>query len=350
MIRRVNALLPAGKLHPSLLARLLSQLPTDDPALLVGPAVGEDAAVIDFAPGSADLLVAKSDPITFATDAIGYYAVNVCANDLAVSGAQPRFYIPTLLLPAGRSDAALAERIFTEIGAACRALGVTVAGGHSEITHAVNQPVVAGFMLGVAPRTGYLHSGGAQPGDLLLLAGEIPVEGASLIARERGLELIARGWHSDDVTAAANLLHDPGISVLVPARAASSAGLVTAMHDPTEGGVVTGIAEMATAAHVSIEVALDAIPVHDLARRLCAEFGLNPLGTIASGALLATCAPQNAAALQQAWQNVGWRSAVIGTVTARAADGTAPALCATVAGESVPYPQFATDEITRLYA
>lgn len=350
MIRRVNALLPAGKLPPSLLARLLSQLPIDDPALLVGPAVGEDAAVIDFAPDSAQLLVAKSDPITFATDAIGYYAVNVCANDLAVSGAQPRFYIPTLLLPAGSSNAALAERIFAEIGEACRALGVTVAGGHSEITHAVNQPVVAGFMLGVAPRAGYLHSGGAQPGDLLLLAGEIPIEGASLIARERSVELIARGWHSDEIAAAANLLHNPGISVLAPARAASSAGLVTAMHDPTEGGVATGIAEMAIAASVQIEVALDAIPVHGLARRLCAEYGLNPLGTIASGALLATCAPHNAAALQQAWQNVGWHSAIIGKITARAEDGDTPAPCATIAGAPVPYPQFATDEITRLYA
>ena len=95
--------LPAGKLPPSLLAELIDSLPTHDPQLLLGPAVGEDAAVIDFAPGHDTLLVAKSDPITFATDEIGFYAVNVCANDLAVTGARPRFYLPTLTA-ACRSD------------------------------------------------------------------------------------------------------------------------------------------------------------------------------------------------------------------------------------------------------
>ena len=117
-----NSSLPAGKLPASLLAELLPTLPTTDPALLLGPAVGEDAAVIDFVPGQDELLVAKSDPITFATDEIGFYAVNVCANDLGVSGATPRFYLPTLLLPAGHSDEALIRRIFTQIGDICRAL------------------------------------------------------------------------------------------------------------------------------------------------------------------------------------------------------------------------------------
>jgi len=89
-----------GKLPPALLAELLGQLPTQDADLVLGPAVGEDAAVIEFAHSSARLLVAKCDPITFATDQIGFYAVHVCANDLAVTGATPRFFLPTLLLPA----------------------------------------------------------------------------------------------------------------------------------------------------------------------------------------------------------------------------------------------------------
>ena len=140
--------LPAGKLPPELLAALLDDLPTDDPTLLLGPSVGEDAAVIDFSPDDTRLLVAKSDPITFATDEIGFYAVNVCANDLAVVGATPRFYLPTVLLPAEQADVGLAERIFAQIGVACRKLEVVVAGGHSEITHTVNQPVIAGTIMG----------------------------------------------------------------------------------------------------------------------------------------------------------------------------------------------------------
>lgn len=338
-------LLPAGKLPPRLLARLLAGLPTDDASLLVGPSVGEDAAVIDFAPGAATLLVAKTDPITFATDEIGYYAVNVCANDIAVAGAIPRFYMPTLLLPAGQADRDLAERIFAQIGDACRALGIVVAGGHSEVTPAVVQPVVAGAMLGEARRDCFVRSGGCRPGDLVLLAGEVPVEGVSIIARERRAELLARGWPPEALDRAAAYLYTPGISVLAPARAAAEAGLVTAMHDPTEGGVATGLAEMASAAGVGLEIDLDAIPVAPLARDLCAAFGLDPLGTIASGALLAACAPQHRETLLALWQAAGWQAAVIG----RVADASA-GLVALRSGRRLPFPAFATDELTRLWA
>ncbi|HRJ42499.1 MAG TPA: AIR synthase related protein, partial [Caldilineaceae bacterium] len=166
-------ILSAGKLPADLLSRLLRQLPTAHPRLLLGPGVGEDAAVIDFP--ADQLLVAKSDPITFATDAIGYYAVNVCANDLAVTGATPLFYLPTLLLPAQSSNEATTQAIFAQIAGACHGLGIVVAGGHTEITAAVNQPVVAGTLLGQVARSAAITSRGCRPGDQLLLAGEVPI-------------------------------------------------------------------------------------------------------------------------------------------------------------------------------
>jgi hydrogenase maturation factor len=336
--------LAAGKLPAALLAELLAELPTQHPDLLLGPAVGEDAAVIDFDAGAGRLLVAKSDPITFATDEIGYYAVNVCVNDLAVTGATPRFYLPTLFLPADKADAATAARIFRQIGAACRGLGIAVAGGHSEITHAVTQPVVAGTLLGEVARDRYVRSGGGQVGDRLLMAGVAPVEGVSIIAREMRAVLLARGWDRQTLDAAANYLYDPGISVLAPARLAAEAGLVTAMHDPTEGGIATGIRELALAAGVGIQVDLDAIPVPELARRLCAEFGLDPLGVIASGALLATAAPQHADALLDGWRRAGWPAAVIGQIV-----GSEAGVTAQRSGEPVAFPHFAADEIAKLW-
>ena len=337
--------LPAGKLPHALLGQLLAGLPHDDPQLLVGPTVGEDAAVIDFAPGCERLLVAKSDPITFATDQIGYYAVNVCANDLAVSGATPRFYFPTLLLPAGESDAALAAAIFAQIGDACRQMGIAVAGGHSEITPAVAHPVVAGSMLGEVARDRLVTSGGCRPGDLVLLAGSAPVEGASLIAREKRAALLALGWPAARIDEAAAYLYDPGISVLKPALLAAGAGLVTAMHDPTEGGVATGLLELALAAGAGIAIDLDAIPISPLSRELCAVFGLDPLGVIASGALLATAAPDNVDALLALWAEAGWPGAVIGRIGLDAGDYRA-----TRRGQPVPFPTFAVDEITKLWA
>lgn len=339
--------LHAGKLPPSLLRSLLAGLPTDDPHLLVGPTVGEDAAVIEWpAPGPAGdmLLVAKADPITFATDEIGYYAVNVCANDIAVAGATPRYYLPTVLLPAAHSDQTLAEKIFAQIGAACRSLGIVVAGGHSEVTHSVTQPVIAGAMLGETTRARMVRSGGCRPGNLLLVAGSVPVEGTSIIARERRPELLALGWSAADIDTAAGYLHKPGISVYRPAHAAAEAGLVTALHDPTEGGVATGLAEMAVAAGVGIHVDLDAIPISPLSARLCAAMGLDPLGTIASGALLAACAPAQVEALLALWAELGWTGAVVGRV-----EEAAYGLQAQRNGRAAPFPVFAADELTRLW-
>jgi hydrogenase maturation factor len=336
--------LPSGKLPATLLAKLLQKLPTHDPALVLGPAVGEDAAVIDFAPGER-LLVAKSDPITFATDEIGYYAVNVCANDLAVTGATPRFFLPTILLPAGQADVAQATTIFRQIGATCRQLGISVAGGHSEITPTVNQPIVAGTMLGTVPRTQMIRTSGAQPGDVVLLASVIPVEGTSIIARERRAQLLAQGWSSIILDEAAAYLHNPGISVLKPALLAAERGLVTAMHDPTEGGIATGLYELAVAANVGLSIDLATIPIPELAARLCAACGLNPLGVIASGALLATAQEAQVALLRQCWADHGWPSAVIGHVTP-----VEQGLTAQWAGQPTPFPRFAVDEITKLWA
>ena len=342
LLAPLPAPLPSGKLPHELLARLLATFPTTHPRLLLGPGVGEDAAIIDF---PADhLLVAKSDPITFATDAIGYYAVNVCANDLAVTGATPLFYLPTLLLPAHTSSEATARAIFAQIAHACTQLGIVVAGGHTEVTGAVNQPVIAGTLLGSVARNRQVTSGGCRPGDSLLLVGEIPIEGASIIARERRPDLLALGWDPGELDRAAGYLYDPGISVVKPALAAARSGLVTAMHDPTEGGIATGIWEMAQAAGLGVTVDLDALPIDPLADRLCRAFGLDPLGTIASGALLATANPAHLPHLLQLWADIGWAGRLIGQIGT-----TAESCTATRSGQAVAFPHFPTDEITKLW-
>lgn len=300
--------------------------------------------MIDFDASADRLLVVKSDPITFATDQIGFYAVNICANDLAVTGAIPRFFLPTLLLPAAGATAEMAHTIFAQIGAACRSLGIIVAGGHSEVTPAVSQPVVSGAMLGDAPRSHFVRSGGCRPGDVVLLVGEAPVEGTSIIAREMRERLLASGWSSLELDQAANYLFDPGISVLEPALAAAQAGLVTAMHDPTEGGLATGIVELAIASGAGMEIDLDRIPIPDLSRRLCAAFDLDPMGVLASGALLATSDPGNVGLLLERWAAIGRHATIIGRVL-EPGNG----LWALHDGRRTTFPTFAVDEITKLW-
>lgn len=335
--------LPPGKVPPELLAQLLQAIPTRHPRLLLGPGVGEDAAVIDFPTDR--LLVAKSDPITFATDAIGHYAVNVCANDLAVTGATPLFFLPTLLLPAGSATPGQIEAILAQIARACDELGIVVAGGHTEITGTVNQPVIAGTLLGAVERERYITSGGCRPGDQLLVAGQAPVEGASIIAREKRAELLAAGWDAVELDRAADYLYRPGISVARPALAAAQAGLVSAMHDPTEGGLATGIWEMAEAAGAGLRIDLDALPIDPLAARLCRAWGLDPLGTIASGALLAAAPQEKVDALLALWAELGWAATPIGHLTPPAAGRVALRK-----GQPIPFPRFAADEITKLWA
>lgn len=335
--------LRSGKLPMQLLEELLSDLPTESPQLLLGPAAGEDAAVIDFTRGSARVLVAKSDPITFATNEVGYYAVNICVNDLAVTGATPRFYLPTLLLPSDAAPIDLARSIFQQIGSACEDFGIVVAGGHSEVTHAVRQPVVAGTMLGDAPRGGYVTSGGGRPGDAILMAGLAPVEGVSIIARERRDDLLAAGWSAEELGTAAGYLYKPGISVYAPAQCAVETGHVTAMHDPTEGGVATGLVEMAYAAGTGLEVNVDSVPIPELAQRLCGHFGLDPLGVIASGSLLVTSAPEHADMILEGWRAEGWPGAIIGRLTG------GRELTALRDGKRTEFPRFEVDEITKLW-
>jgi len=122
-----------GKLPNELLARLLARLRPRDPRVVLGPAVGRDAAVIDA--GGERLLVAKTDPVTFASDHIGWYTVHVNANDIACMGARPAWFLATVLLPEGASERQ-AEEIFGQVIDACEALGVELVGGHTEITTA----------------------------------------------------------------------------------------------------------------------------------------------------------------------------------------------------------------------
>ncbi|MDI7275264.1 MAG: AIR synthase family protein [Anaerolineae bacterium] len=334
--------LPTGKLPLEMLADLLRSCPTRDPRVLVGARVGEDAAVIDFGDR---LLVAKSDPITFATDRIGWYAVHVNANDVAMTGAAPRWMLVTLLLPEGRATYADAQSIMAQVGAACAGLGISVVGGHTEVTYNLDRPVLVGHMLGEVSRERLVTGGGARVGDAVVLVGAVAVEGTALIAREFGEQARSRGVDEATLAEARGYLDDPGISVVRAARVAVESVSVHAMHDPTEGGLATGLHEMAWAAGVGLRVDRDVIPVLPACRRLCDAFGLDPLGLIASGALLVAVAPADLPALEAAYRQAGIRWAHIGSVVPRE-----EGLRYTAAGREAPLPRFDRDELTRLLA
>src|SRR5262245_35032371 len=283
--------LPVGKLRPALLGGLLERCAPADPRVVVGPRLGEDAAVIDMGDR---YLVATSDPVTFATADLGWYALQVNANDVAVRGARPRWFLATLLLPEAGTDEALVTERFAQLGEACAAMDVALVGGHTEVTYGLDRPIAVGTMLGEVAKDKLVTTGGARVGDAIVLTKGVPLEGAAIIAREREGELLARGVSASVVARARRLLRRPGLSVLPEAEIACELAAVHAMHDPTEGGVATALRELAEAAGVGLRIDKSRIPVIAEGALLCGAFGLDPLGTIASGALLMTMAPAEA--------------------------------------------------------
>jgi hydrogenase expression/formation protein HypE len=333
--------LPIGKLRADTLQAIFDKHPSKDPRVVVGPRVGEDAAVIDMGDR---YLVATSDPITFASAEIGWYALHVNANDIAVRGARPRWFLATVLLPAGVTGDASIDALFADLHAACDELEVTLVGGHTEITHGLDRPIIAGTMLGEVEKDRLVTTSGARVGDAIVMTKGVPLEGAAIIAREKEAELRARGVSPAAIRRAREFLKSPGLSIRPEAEIACELTTVHAMHDPTEGGIATALVELADAAGVGLRIDRERIMVLPEGRALCAAFGLDPLGTIASGALLMTLAPADAGLVIHALARESIDCHFIGQVVPREQGVTL------VSGSrQEPMPVFAQDEITRLY-
>ncbi len=331
-----------GKLPSHLLDRLLEKAPIKDTRVLLGPAIGEDAAVVDM--GDDNVLIAKTDPITFATDNIGWYSVHINANDIAVTGGTPRWYLATLLVPEHFTSIEVDE-IFNQIVSACRSLDVSLIGGHTEITYGLDRPVVVGAMLGEASKTDVTATSGARPGDSIVLTKGISIEGTAVLAREVSEVLIERGVAQATLERAKNYLYSPGISVLKEAEKARSVAAINCMHDPTEGGLATGLQEIAKAANVGIRMEKDKIPILPECQEMCDALGINPLGLLASGALVLTTPADQASRVVAALESSGVEAYNIGEITS-ASEGIK--MVTPYGEEEVPF--FPRDELARFFS
>jgi len=304
--------LEPGKLSPEFLEKFLKKYRgARDNRLVVGPKYGEDAAIID---DGNKYLVVKTDPITFATDATGWYAVNVNANDIATRGAKPKWYQCTILLPEKKTTKKIVEKIFQQTSEACKQLGVAITGGHTEVTYGLDRPIVVGSMLGEVEKSKLVTTCGAKVGDHIILTKGIVIEGTSIIAREKECELKTKGYSKKFIESCKQFLYDPGISVVKDALSANQAAKVNCMHDPTEGGIANGLYEIARASGNGLLIYENKIPIFDESRVLCKEYSLNPLGAITSGSLLLTANPSETKKILQSYKNNGIPASIIGQV------------------------------------
>jgi len=334
-------MLSVGKLPIDHLRSLLAELPQNAPRLLVGPQVGEDAAVID---AGDRYLVVTTDPITFATDHIGRYAVHVNANDVAVLGARPLWFFVVLLLPEGVATPELAESVMVDVRTACAELGVTVGGGHTEITAGLDRPILVGQMLGEVAPTRLVRKSRIAIGDHILLTRGLAIEGTAILAGERRDRLQGR-VDADLLARASRFLIEPGISVVQAALAAANVGdVVHAMHDTTEGGLATGLFELMAPAGLGLRIIREHIAVFPETTAICQALGLDPLRLIASGALLIAVASTGTAAVLNAIQGVGVPAAVIGEVRP-----STEGLTIVTNGATEPLTPPGRDEIARIF-
>jgi len=332
-------LYPTGKLPLEDLSRLLARYAQKDPRIVVMPGVGRDATVISFCD---KYLVAKTDPITFATDQIGYYAVHINANDIAAMGGIPRWFLVTLLLPEGKTGPGEVEDIFAQISGACKELGVVLCGGHTEITQGLNRPIVVGQMLGEVEKEKLVSPDKMRLGDEVLLTKGIAIEGTALIAREnKGMEGLL---DEEEIKGCRHLLKSPGISVVREARIANEVAEVHAMHDPTEGGLATGLHELAAAAGMGMLVEMEKITIFPETEILCQKLKLDPLGLLASGALLIAVAAGESEKVITALKVEQVSATVIGKIWERE-----KGVKLVKKGKVKDMPSFDRDEVARLF-
>jgi len=273
-----------GKPRPDKIKDLLKLFGEEfPPEVLVGPRYGEDSAVVRR---GEDLWVFSSDPITFSSKDQGYYLVNVNANDVATMGARPLYLLLVMLLPEGKTDDELACSLIGQVKDVSNRLGITVLGGHTEVSPGLDRPILIGTVIGIK-RGRVVTSSDAEPGDLLLLTKGIAIEGTSIIAREKE-GLVQEVFGREKVDEIKDWIKNPGISIVKEALILSERGLVKAMHDPTEGGLAMGVHELAEASGVGVEVIFEEIPIYEETRVLTKRLNMDPLGLIASGSLLFT--------------------------------------------------------------
>jgi hydrogenase expression/formation protein HypE len=332
-------LLP-GKLPNRLLEQIFAEIEIEDPSVIVAPGVGEDTAAVRLS-GGPDVLVLKSDPVTFVGEGLGRYAVIVNANDVATAGAVPRWYLMDLLLPPGTTGNTV-RKIILETAEAVTEAGITLCGGHTEVTGAVTRAVLSGALIGTVPESGLIRKRNMREGDMLLMTKTAGCEGTGIIASEFAGLLREKGIAESDVESGREFTEK--ISILSEAKIGVGTGHVTAMHDVTEGGIAAAIEELSAAGGNVLHVDIDAIAVSPVTARICKALDLDPFGLIGSGCLLLTCSPAGVEVFESELEAAGIESARIGRV---GKEGTG--IDASSGGTPAEWPRFETDELTKLY-
>lgn len=269
-----------GKVPPTELgAYVFDRTGATDTRVSQGPAYGTDVAAIRL---EDETLIVSSDPLSLAAERVGTLAVPVACNDVAAAGADPAWVTVVLFLP--ESDSAELDTVTDQLDAAARNLGVAIVGGHTEYNPDLPRPLLSLTAFGLADR--FVPTGGAEPGDRIIVTGGAGIEGTAILASDFRPEARAQGVSDTTLDRAVGFFEE--ISVLPAAQILRDDA--TAMHDPTEGGLIDGLFELAHASGTVADAERHRVPVRSETRTLCDAMDVDPLAIFGSGALVATVA------------------------------------------------------------
>ena len=300
-------MLKTGKLDSDVLERIVFDKITyrrDD--VLTRSGIGEDCAVIDY--GEYECVI-STDPITAAIADIGRLAIKVTCNDIASNGIEPVGIVLACMLPVGTTEEDV-EQIMEQAGKAAAELKVEIIGGHTEVTNAVNQPVIVSTAVGKGKKWSSQNAENMQPGDYILMTKTAGMEGTGIIARDFGDE-VRKFLTEEEVQEAVAMLDQ--VSVLQEGLIAGKIG-TCGMHDVTEGGILGAVWELCEVGNVGGEVWIDEVPLTAVARKICKAFDIDPLRLISSGSMMIIAAPDKKDQIMKELTEAGIKTTCIGRI------------------------------------
>ena len=294
-----------GKLPSELLRELVfDNIKVKHEDVILRPEIGEDCTAIEFGDYAC---VLSTDPITGAEKGIGALAVHISCNDVASSGVKPLALLVTIMAPPTATEEDI-RTIMQESGEAAAQLGVEIAGGHTEITSAVNRIIVSTTAIGKILKNKLVKTSGAKIGDAVIMTKYAGLEGTAILAKDREAEL--KEYLTSEQLESAKALSKQ-ISVVKEGVLAGEFG-VNSMHDVTEGGILGAAWEVAESSNTGIEIILDSIPVLGETQRICEYYKLNPYRLISSGSMIITCS--DGEALLKLFKEQDIPAAIIGKI------------------------------------
>lgn len=333
-------ILPTGKLPPEILEKLLIKIPILDKKVIIGPGTGLDCSVIDYGD---QYLVLKSDPISLTSENIGWYAVQINVNDIVTTGADPKWMLITLLLPENDTTRQVVEIITDQLILATKEYGITIIGGHTEVTKGINRPILSATLIGTVDKGKLITPLGVQKGDKVFLTKEIAIETVSILSKDFPVRL-NKVLNEKELLKAQSYLFKPGISIYKEAILIRDGFGVSAMHDPTEGGLASALWELSIASNKTLLIHLNKVPISELTKKICSLFSINPLNSISSGALLFTAAAENSQAITDSLKQNQIPVSEIGFVSG---DGIGVINADQTPPNTIPRPE--RDEITKIF-